>query len=70
MATYRIINIHTGADFGAYEGKDAADAVARMQRQGGYDVEAEDGRLLFPDEETAKLCGDLGEAWDARPAGE
>ncbi len=65
MAKFQITNLHTGADYGVFEGTDKAEAVAAMQREAGYRVEAKDGELVFPDDETAKLCGDIGEAWAA-----
>lgn len=69
MPRYRIHNLHSGATFGEYEGEDAAEAVAAMHRDAGYPgVRAENGRLTFPDDETARLCGDIGEAWSAELA--
>lgn len=66
MAKFQITNLYTGDDYGVYRGADAAEAVAAMHRDAGYpQVRAKAGELVFPDEETALLCGNLGEAWAA-----
>ena len=68
LPRFRLVNLRTGEEHGVFEGADPAEAVAAMFCDDGYDVSAKGGKLVFPDPETARLCGDLGEVWEAKPA--
>ena len=67
MPKFQIINLKTGEDYGVFEGADGAEAVAAMHVDDGHDVQASGGKLVFPDTETARLCGQMGEVWEAKP---
>ena len=65
MNTYRIES-KAGVNHGEWEGDTAAEALARMHRQAGYDVQVLIDRnggeqLLFASEEDAEICGDVAE---------
>jgi hypothetical protein len=71
MAKYLVTNLNNWLDYGVVECANPAAAVARVCREAGYmGVEEEDGRLVWPDEETKRLCGDLGETWSVTEVGE
>jgi hypothetical protein len=58
MERWSITSRRTGLDYWIYAGYCAADALARMHRAAGYvAVRAERGELIFPDAETARICG-------------
>jgi hypothetical protein len=66
MASYYIEGKAQGAVMGIYQGADPAEALASMHRDAGYDVRAEGGSMIFGDDETRELCGDL-DAWHVAP---
>jgi hypothetical protein len=60
--TYKIES-KAGQQMGEYEGATAAEALAAMHRDAGYStVRAEGDHVIFPDAETADICGDV-DAW-------
>lgn len=58
MTTYKIES-KAGETMGTFEGASAAEALAAMHRDAGYDVRAEDGALVFRSDEDERLCGGL-----------
>jgi hypothetical protein len=67
MTTYQITS-KSGTDHGLHRGATPADALAALHRDAGYpDVRAEGGAIVWPDDETRDLCGDL-DAWTIREA--
>jgi len=69
MKRYRIYS-EAGVDHGTWQGHDAAEALAAMHREAGYDVYADKGRLVFQHAADRKVCGDV-EDWivEAQPLG-
>ena len=65
MASYHFESTE-GVGFGTYEADTEIEALAALHREAGYDVTAEDGELVFGDDETARLCSGL-EGWRVRP---
>jgi len=61
MARFQIVS-GAGADHGAWGGATAAHALAAMHRDAGYRVRVALGRIVWPDGETRRLCGDV-EDW-------
>jgi hypothetical protein len=65
MAKFQVVS-KAGANFGVWSGTSAVDVLAQMHRDAGYAaVRVEDGELVFPDAETAELCGGL-DAWSVK----
>lgn len=65
MTTYQITS-KAGADYGEWTADTAAEALAAMHRDAGYDdVTALGDEVVFPDSETEEMCGGL-DAWLVR----
>lgn len=64
---YFSIRSSGGQLMGAYNGVSRADALAAMHRDAGYPrVRAEGEEVVFPDEDTAELCGGMSR-WTVTP---
>ena len=59
---YRIFS-RDGTDYGVWTGKDALSALITMIRDAGYDVSAGEDQVIFPDDETEQIVGNI-EAWE------
>jgi hypothetical protein len=66
MPYYKIYS-RSGDDFGIHSGYDRAEALAAAHRSAGYNVSYCAGELIFPDEETRKMCGDMDDWIFERP---
>lgn len=54
-----------GSDFGSWRGETAAHALSKLHRESGYDDvkwDRENDLIVFPDDETREICGDV-ENW-------
>jgi hypothetical protein len=62
---FRIVS-SAAVDHGVWPGADPAEALAAMHREVASDaILARDGEVVFPDEETARICGGL-DVWSVR----
>lgn len=70
MPAYHIYS-QSGDDFGLWNGLSAAHALADMHREAGYaDVRVGPfGDIIWPDEETQRVCGDLVAEFTPEPGG-
>lgn len=60
--TFRIYS-NQGSDFGTWRGETAAHALSKVHRAAGYAVkwDRRTDSVVFPDDETRELCGDIGD---------